>query len=107
MLNDPTVLEASRVFAEKLIKQNLTVEERISQAFRSIVCRQPDAGELKVLLKYFNEEKTKFDHSPDKAQQFIRAGEFPHEAIRDVGSLAALMQIIHTIYNMEESITKV
>lgn len=106
MLNDPTVLEASRVFAEKLMKKDLTTEEKIFLAFRSIACRQPKEQELEILMKYFDEEKIKFENAPEKAKEFIRAGEFPHEEIQDVQSLAALMQIIHTIYNMEESITK-
>ena len=107
MLNDPTVLEASRVFAERLMKQNLNTEEKITLAFRSIACRMPKDEELRILMNYFDEEKAKFDTTPEKATEFIRAGEFPYEDIDDVQSLAALMQIIHTIYNMEESITKV
>ena len=107
MMNDPTVLEASRVFAEKLMKKNMTTEERIVYAFRSIACRQPKAQEQDILLKYFDEEKGKFDAAPENGKELIRAGEFPHEEIQDVQSLAALLQVIHTIYNMEESITKV
>ena len=107
MMNDPTILEASRVFAERLMKKDLVMEEKIIYAFRSIVCRQPKSQELKILLKYFEEEKQKFDAAPESAKEFIRAGEYQHEKIEDVQTLAALMQVIHTIYNMEESITKV
>jgi hypothetical protein len=107
MLNDPTVLEASRVFAERLMDQNLETEERVLFAFRSIACRKPKDEELQILMKYFEEEKAKFDKAPEKAKEFICVGEFPYKDIKDVQSLAALMQIIHTIYNMEESITKV
>jgi hypothetical protein len=106
MLNDPLVLEASRVFAEKLTQQELSTEEKILHAFRSIACRQPKEEELNLLLKYFEDEKSKFIASPEKANDFIRAGEYPHADIQDIPSLAALMQIVHTIYNMEESITK-
>jgi hypothetical protein len=106
MLNDPLVLEASRVFAEKLTQQELSTEEKILHAFRSIACRQPKEEELNLLLKYFEDEKSKFIASPEKAKDFIRAGEYPHADIQDIPSLAALMQIVHTIYNMEESITK-
>ena len=107
MMNDPTVLEASRVFAERLMKEELSTEDRIVYAFRSIACRQPKSQELDILLKYYDDEKQRFDTAPDTAKEFIRAGEFRHEEINDVQSLAALMQVIHTIYNMEESITKV
>ncbi|WP_276370399.1 PSD1 and planctomycete cytochrome C domain-containing protein [Chryseolinea sp. H1M3-3] len=106
MLNDPLVLEASRVFAEKLTEQNISVREKILQAFRSIACRNPNEEELKILLSYFEEEKKKFTASPDTAKEFIRTGEYPHAVIKDEVSLAALMQVVHTIYNMEESIIK-
>jgi hypothetical protein len=44
--------------------------------------------------------------SPQKAKQYIEAGEYPHQKITDTISLAALMQVIQTIYNMDEAITK-
>ena len=62
---------------------------------------------MKILLDYLEQEKTKFAASPEQAKEFVRAGEYPHAEIQDTPSLAALMQVIHTIYNMEESITKV
>ena len=107
LLNDPLVLEASRVFAEKLMQQNLSMEEKVLVAFRSIACRKPKDEELKILLNYLDEEKSKFAGSPEKAKEFIKAGEYPHAEIQNITSLAALMQVVHTIYNMEESITKV
>jgi hypothetical protein len=107
LLNDPVVLEAARVFAEKLMTENSTVPEKIVYAFRSIACRAPKNEELELLVSYFAEEQKKFEQSPGKAKDFIKAGEFPLEDIQDKVSLAALMQVVHTIYNMEESITKV
>ena len=67
----------------------------------------PKDEELKILLKYLEEEKLKFAQSAEKAKDFVSAGEYPHAEIQDITSLAALMQAVHTIYNMEESITKV
>jgi hypothetical protein len=107
LLNDPLVLEASRVFAEKLMQQNSSMEEKVLFAFRSIACRKPKDEELKILLNYLEAEKSKFAGSPEKAKEFINAGEYPRAEIEDTSSLAALMQVVHTIYNMEESITKV
>lgn len=107
MLNDPLILETSRVFAERLMQKPLTAEEKIFYAFRSIACRKPTDEELKILSNYFEQEKVKFTSSPEKAKEFVRAGEYPQASIEDVSSLAALMQVVHTIYNMEESITKV
>ncbi|MBA4054736.1 MAG: hypothetical protein C0490_08500 [Marivirga sp.] len=107
ILNDPTILESARVFSERLMQQGTSPEEKINMAFRSIVCRTPKAEEMKILLEYYESENKNFTQSPDKAKKFIDAGEYPFSGVADVVSLAALMQVVHTIYNMEESITKV
>ena len=107
VLNDPVILESARVFAEQLMLQESTAEEKINSAFRSIVCRKPKPAELKVLMEYYTEEVSVFTQTPEEAKKFIKAGEHPPAAVDDVVSLAALMQVVHTIYNMDESITKV
>ncbi len=106
MLNDPTVQESSRVFAERLMKENKNAEVNIVKAFRTILCRQPKEEELKLLLSYYKEVEVMFGKDSNKAKELLNAGEYPREPIEDVKSLAALMQVIHTMYNMEEAITK-
>ncbi len=106
LLNDPTVLEASRVFAERLMLEQTALDKKIEKAFRSIVCRSPKEEELNLLLTYYEVEKGAFNKAPDKAKHFIQAGEYPHENIGDIISLAALMQVIHTIYTMDETIVR-
>ncbi len=106
LLNDPVVLESSRVFAERLMMENSTSEEKISKAFKSIICREPKPQELKILVSYFEEEKKKFGLSQEKATHLIDAGEYPRADLKDIASLASLMQVVHTLYNMEEAITK-
>jgi hypothetical protein len=106
LMNDPAVLEASRVFAERLMKESSTPEEKITKAFRSVICRAPKPEELRILLSYYESEKFKFDASIEKAKELVKAGEYPHADIKDLSALASLMQVIHTVYNMEEAITK-
>ena len=106
LLNDPQVLEASRVLAERISKENLSDEEKIQKAFRLIICRKLKEKEEEMLLTYFNDVKKEMQQTPAKAESFLKAGEYKHEEIADKASVAALMQVIHTIYNMEEAITK-
>ncbi|MBV6641596.1 MAG: PSD1 domain-containing protein [Cyclobacteriaceae bacterium] len=106
MLNDPTVLEASRVLAEKIDAEDLTDEENIKKASRLIICRDLKEKELELLLGYLNDSRELFESDPEKAQKFINVGEYPANEDRDIVSVAALMQVIHTIYNMEEAIMK-
>ncbi len=107
VLNDPIVLESSRVFAERLVKANTNATNNIKIAFQSIVCRTPADKEMSILQKYYDEELKLFTDSPEKAKQLIHVGEYPIQDGNDPVSVAALMQVIHTIYNMDESITKV
>ncbi len=106
LLNEPLMLEASRVLAERLMVEQSTTEEKVKKAFQAIVCRQPKKEELALLLRYFEEEKVEFKQSADKAKKYVAAGEYQHEKVEDVISLAALMQVVQTIYNLDEAITK-
>jgi hypothetical protein len=106
LLNEPLILESSRVLAERLMLEKSSEEEKIEKAFLAIVCRKAKQSELDLLKKYFEAEKAGFSKEPSKAQLFIEAGEYPHEKVKDTITLAALMQVIQTIYNMDEAITK-
>ena len=107
VMNDPVILESSRVLAERLTEKNKDAVENIKTAFQAIVCRKPKDKELEILTRYYNEELDAFKKSPDKARKLIHAGEYPVSPATDSVTVAALMQVIHTVYNMEESITKV
>lgn len=106
MLNDPHVLEASRVLAEKLMQEAGSLDSKIETAFQRIICRQPRSEEMEVLQGHFKEESQYFAEHPQDAEKFLRSGEFPRSSIENVTALAALMQVIHTIYNLEEALMK-
>ena len=107
MLNDPTVLEASRVLAGTLLAQKqLSDQERITRAFRRILCRMPREKEMELLLEYYQQELQRYSAQPEKANAFLQAGEYPHRPGIDPVQQAALMSLIHGIYNLEETITR-
>jgi len=106
MLNDPHVLEASRVMAEQLIQEELSTEEGISQAFRRIICRQIKDQELALLVSHYEDEYQSFEQAPLQADSLLQIGAYPQQVEDKPVKVAALMQVIHTIYNMEEAITK-
>lgn len=106
MLNDPTVLEASRVLSEKLITEHIPIEEKIEKAFQLILCRAAVEEEKTLLVNYYEEELQRFSQHPQEANKFITIGEYPAQEAEDKIQVAALMQVIHTVYNMEEAITK-
>jgi hypothetical protein len=106
MLNDPQVLEASRVLAQNLQQEKTSDEEKITTAFKLILCRTPNKEELKTLSDYFQSELTRFKGDKERAEKFVAVGEYPMPKNNDVTYHAALMQIVHTLYNLEEASTK-
>ncbi len=106
MMNDPTVLEASKALAQQLTAEPTGAEEKIKKAFRLIICRTATNRELSVLTTYFNEQLQLFRQKKLDAGVTLNAGEYPLNNKIDMNSSAALMKVVNTIYNMEEAITK-
>ncbi len=106
MLNDPTVLEASRVLAVKLMIESVPTADKIAKAFRTIVCRKASVKEMKILEDYYEDQVNGFTGKKENAEKLLSAGEHPMNEKVDEVSAAAMMQVITTIYNLEETITK-
>ncbi len=106
MMNDPTVLEASRVFAQRLLEEKSTGDEKLKKAFRRIICRQPNTKEMAILKDYYAEQLNQFTGKKLDAALTIKVGEYGTNDKLDVNTTAALMKVISMIYNMEEAITK-
>ncbi|MEO5889582.1 MAG: PSD1 and planctomycete cytochrome C domain-containing protein [Ferruginibacter sp.] len=104
MMNDPTVLEASRVLAAGLLEEKTDAKSKIAKAFRLIICRKPADKELEVLNNYYNKEVKALQEAT--AKKTLAVGEYPLPKKEDIKQLAALMRVISTIYNLEEAITK-
>ncbi|HEX9956068.1 MAG TPA: DUF1553 domain-containing protein, partial [Fibrella sp.] len=104
MLNDPTVLEASRVLAGRLLQERSDVADKIGKAFRLIVSRKPSEKETTLLTAYYEKELKKI--TKDRANKALAVGEYPIPAQIDRTKLAAMMRVVTTIYNLEETITK-
>ena len=106
MMNDPTVLEASRVFAQKLMEENTSAEEKIKKAFHRIICRVAGSKENTILKTYYDDQLQQFKQQQLDAAATLNAGEYPQNKKVDANATAALMKVINMIYNMEEAIIK-
>jgi mono/diheme cytochrome c family protein len=104
MLNDPTMLEASRVLAGKLLQESGDSEAHIQKAFRMILCRQPSDKEVAILKKYHAGSLEVLNE--ETALELLAVGEYPSPTGLNSVELAAMMQIIVSIYNLEETISK-
>lgn len=104
MLNDPTVLEASRVLAAKLLMEDSNLKDKIIKAFRLIVCRKPGEKEIMLLSNYYEQQLKLITRQ--NAEEQLDVGEYPLPESVDSVMLACMMQVVNTIYNLEEAITK-
>ncbi|GAB3916798.1 PSD1 and planctomycete cytochrome C domain-containing protein [Larkinella terrae] len=104
MMNDPTVLEASRVLAANLLQEKTEAKDKITKAFRLIVGRKPREKEVEMLTAYYEKELKEI--KKPVAEKALAVGEYPIPAQIDRMKLAAMMRVVSTIYNLEETITK-
>jgi len=106
MMNDPQTMEGSRVLAENLMNENISLETKLEKAFRRIICRKPKAKELEILTLYYESESDFLKKNTKKADMMLKIGEFKQKMIKDKNATAALMQTIQMIFNMEEAIVR-
>jgi hypothetical protein len=104
MMNDPTVLEAARVLGANLLQENSSAKDKIYKAFRLIICRKPTDKEMAILTSYYADQLKSLNRQ--NANKLLAVGEYPIPANVNKITLAAMMQVVDTIYNLEEAITK-
>lgn len=107
LLNDPQFVEASKVFAERMLEEGGdNPEQRIAYAFRWATSRKPDVEELGILADLFRYELAAFQEHPERANSLLQTGEYPPDESRDPVELAAYTVVANTILNMSESLQK-
>ncbi len=107
MMNDPAIMEASRVFAQNLLTQRrASTDALLESAFKRIICRTPTEKELTILKNYYQDQLAAFTSGKLDARSTLKAGEYPLDESLDKKKLAAMMKVVNLVYNMEEAITK-
>ena len=107
MLNDPHVLESSRVMAQSELMNKKSIDQALTDGFRKIVCRKPSSDELKILKAYFEDEMKYFQKNPKKIEALKKIGEYENKSVKNNIELAALLQTYQMIYNMEETLIRI
>ena len=107
LMNDVTYLEASRKFAERMMKDGgSTTEARIDYAFRVALARAANPREQAVLAETFNQFRGRFEAKPDAAAKYLAEGKSPRDASLNPVDLAAYTAVASLILNMDETVTK-
>ena len=107
LLNDPTYLEASRVLAQRVLKESgKDPSQRAKLAFELVTSRAPDRKELAVLTKLAKQEFDNYKRDPKSADQFLKVGETPVDASLNPIELATWTAVASAIFNLDETVTK-
>ena len=107
LMNDVQFLEASRVMAERVMKEGgATPETRVAFAFRLATGRTPTAAERDVLLKFYTYQRDTFQARPEAAVKYLAQGERPRDEKLNAAELAAYATLSSFVLNLDETITK-
>ena len=107
LMNDVTYVEASRVLAERMIREGGSeTNERIKKGFRLLLSRQPSEAELELLRQSVAAYGMQFQTDSRAAAHLIALGESaPAEGIEPT-QLAAWTMLASVLLNLDEAVTR-
>ena len=107
LLNDPTYVEASRVFAERILQHGGDTDgERLAWAFERALSREPSAGERDILLRLAGERAAHFAANAGAAKAAATAGEWPAATALKPERVAAWAAVSRAILNLYETTSR-
>lgn len=107
LLNDPQFVEAARVLAEKLIRDEPErIEVRLNAAFRLLTSRFARPAEIELLTRLHREQRERFAQTPDDARALLSVGESPRDEQLDPADHAATAVVVNMLMNYDECVTK-
>jgi hypothetical protein len=106
MLNDPTFIEAARVFAQRLLDGRRTDADRIAQGFQQATGRRPDELETSLLCKLLERNRALYKSDPTAAEELVKIGLAPVAKDADYPELAAWTGVCRAILNLSETTTR-
>ena len=107
LLNDPQFVEASRVFAERIMNEGGdSPSQRLSYAFRLATSRHIQPMELEILLQEYNDRIREFQADEVLTASYLAGGgQHTPKQGTDLSQLAAYAAVCSLILNLDESIS--
>jgi hypothetical protein len=107
LLNDPSFVEAARVFAQNILERGgAGLENRIRWGFERAVSREPSGAELGALLDLHRQNLAQFAADSAAASKLLEVGEAPLLPGANPAELAAMTTVTRAILNLHETITR-
>ncbi|MDU0355123.1 DUF1553 domain-containing protein [Paraglaciecola aquimarina] len=106
LLNDPQIIEASKVLSAKLMRQFDSPTEILSQAYRKITSRIPSDAELTIIEQMYQQTLTDFTDSPQQVAELLDIGDTKVSAQQNTAELAALTSVTNILMNHDAAVIK-
>lgn len=109
LLNDPTYVEAARVFAERTLAAVPATQgdvARLEWAYRRAVARPPRDDERQLLLGLLERSRAEFRDAPKRVQAVLQVGIAPVNSQLDPVETAAWTNVTRVILNLHELMTR-
>ncbi len=105
LLNDPTFVEAARLFAARLVPAAATDAARLRLTFQLALAREPKAEEVASLQAFLSGQRDYYRANSAEAEKLLKVGLAPASA-GDPVELAAWTSLCRVILNSQEVITR-
>jgi hypothetical protein len=106
LMNDPTYVEASRKFAERMMLHDKTPEARLAFAWRLATARPITQREATILKRTLDQQLQTYEQNHKAADALLRVGESPRDDTLAAPELAAYTIVASVILNLDEVVTK-
>jgi hypothetical protein len=107
LLNDPTYVEAARVFAERIVRTGGSgFDDRLAFAYRRALSRPPSAAETTALRALYDKHLAQYQADAASAEALLAVGYAPQPKDLDRPTLAAWTSVARAIMNAHETITR-
>ncbi|MGA1337930.1 MAG: PSD1 and planctomycete cytochrome C domain-containing protein [Opitutales bacterium] len=106
MLNDPTWVEAARVLAQRVTKEQATDEARLARAFALVLGRAPAGPEPALLAKMLANQRAVYAADAKAAEALLAIGESKRDAAIPAAEHAALTATCLALYNLDAAVTR-
>jgi hypothetical protein len=106
-LNDPTLLEAARVFAQRILSEGgATAASRADFAFRHALGRRPTAAESRRITDFATRQERSFAGDVGSARELVSSGHAPLPSGLPPARLAAWMMVANVLFNTDEALNQ-
>jgi hypothetical protein len=103
LLNDPSFVEAARVFAERIIGMGESTEQRIQFAVNATLGRSPSSQEREILLSIFEASRIESERTGELDFELLEVGDFRQI---DSKELLAWTSVARVLFNLHEFTTR-